>query len=1138
MVLIRKHLSQYQHSLLQFRWVKLVLEVAGNVSFLCAKLLVYPYPLEKLRSDVIVEDRLPVVPWQQRLTFFVTALQALTLFLKAENMPRTRCDAVMLLETMFLMYFIVQCAFKIIAYGGITQYCQGFRSISLNSCELAITAASLVGFVAAMQTSQGINTYTARDPEDPAPSTPVVNVGPAPGLPVLFLARHFRVFSLVLAVPGMRKLFQDAFRCGVKSVVLVVVFCILILSLMAQQLFGGVILASLSGRIAQTPYMASFEHSLFFGWLLMSGEDILNMIVDGYHQFGTPLILYVIMGGMLLRLIVMKGCLATLIDNFEHNDHEKIERQLYCMDKAQRIKEQDERHMAVCELERAQIFRFSEFQFERAEAVETGGFNSESLDPPRLISLAFTAQHLSDDVGQKVRIELAPAVAGRGGLVLLYHLSTAPKDLQKKMPILFSKASLLERQIPILGCEILPQSQYRARNIAQPSPFGFVFRPDVNNRALASLHKVHEETLVWFNSKSRMLEWLTQLSDLGAAVALDDVLRACALMEKQSSPLDLVGFTAEDVVNDGNMQSLEMIMTKNQSTSRSNTQGGTSPLQKLKRLAVKLRRTLFPPMDITREQEGPKHNLMRQVFSSKFYEISSLLVVTACVATTSLDPPTSESIIPLSRREGVLFNAAFLGIFIFEWLAKCFTYGIRHTLTDPWEHVHLFVTLSMAADQLITVLWEHDEVARPVDNVIVCIRLTRVLRPVLIVRRLRVVKRSMDALWIAKGQIFLCFCMATLLAFVVISMYVETFSGRLHGCNFPLQPRHECTGLSFKPALTSGIGVTLQSSLREAREAAHLVPSDAGSIILVPLVWAPSEINFDDQLNAITALGVIACPFSQGWGVLAENLMCVRGQGLADFAQGSFIAAMPLMIVILLLHVVLFALLVAVMMRSMRESSGLAFETDAQRAWKATLRLIRRSSMLREIKSRQSLPIHTYTSDEIFDKIDTDSNGELSFAELGPRLKEFGLSEGDKKQLFKLLDKDSDGIVSREEFQAAWDLKMQTLRTDARSCLKTVHTGIRGKCRRVCDSRNIRLLSDFVLSINVMFVAAAGGGGQAARGWGLLTCARLIAVFLLAEQGVEMIAHPRRFKILALRLDKVMRMFHVKSWTDYLRGFC
>ena len=85
-------------------------------------------------------------------------------------------------------------------------------------------------------------------------------------------------------------------------------------------------------------------------------------------------------------------------------------------------------------------------------------------------------------------------------------------------------------------------------------------------------------------------------------------------------------------------------------------------------------------------------------------------VADACVATTSLDPPTSESIIPLSRREGVLFNAAFLGIFIFEWLAKCFTYGIRHTLTDPWEHVHLFVTLSMAADQLITVLWETEEV--------------------------------------------------------------------------------------------------------------------------------------------------------------------------------------------------------------------------------------------------------------------------------------------------------------------------------------------------------------------------------------------------------------------------------------------
>lgn len=254
----------------------------------------------------------------------------------------------------------------------------------------------------------------------------------------------------------------------------------------------------------------------------------------------------------------------------------------------------------------------------------------------------------------------------------------------------------------------------------------------------------------------------------------------------------------------------------------------------------------------------------------------------------------------------------------------------------------------MVVDVVFTVYRDSPELERSLSNLLAVTRVLRLLRPLLVVRRVPWISVAIDALWHARQLVFLCFCLASLFVFQVVAIYQDLYSSRLHHCVDRSVSYNGCVGFYMKEALALGTqAVTRFNPARlDAAIKGGVRPIDGALGILAPLAWVPPEsVHFDTQLEVVTALGMIACPFSQGWGELAEKIMGVRGRGVGT-GLGNWWAALPLMLTILVLHVVLFSLLVAVMIRSIRETNGLAFFTDAQRSWNATKRLIHRSNSL------------------------------------------------------------------------------------------------------------------------------------------------------------------------------------------------
>jgi len=82
-----------------------------------------------------------------------------------------------------------------------------------------------------------------------------------------------------------------------------------------------------------------------------------------------------------------------------------------------------------------------------------------------------------------------------------------------------------------------------------------------------------------------------------------------------------------------------------------------------------------------------------------------------------------------------------------------------------------------------------------------------------------------------------------------------------------------------------------------------------------------------------------------------------------------------------------------------------------------------------------SAPLELSSPHKLFDAIDTDGDGELSFAELGVKMSEYGLSDGEKRDLFNFLDTNGDGKVDRVEFTAGFE-KFQILQRGGKDQLR------------------------------------------------------------------------------------------------------
>jgi hypothetical protein len=246
-----------------------------------------------------------------------------------------------------------------------------------------------------------------------------------------------------------------------------------------------------------------------------------------------------------------------------------------------------------------------------------------------------------------------------------------------------------------------------------------------------------------------------------------------------------------------------------------------------------------------------------------------------------------------------------------------------------------------------------DEMERSTGNFLGAIRVARLLRPMLIARRIRAIQICVDALWRAKEMITICFAMASLVSMVAVAIYVDLYMGRFHACSVPSTPASRCLGVLMTSALKTprgGMHWEIPSSTSAFAQADRL----ARLPILAPMAWNAAEVvDLDSPLHTLQTIGLVACPFSQGWGEIAEIFMCVKGQGIGDGVDNWF-ASIPFMIAVMVLHVIVYALLTAVLVRSIRETSGVAFLSSAQRCWFTTVRLIHRSYSLVTLGAQES----------------------------------------------------------------------------------------------------------------------------------------------------------------------------------------
>ena len=83
------------------------------------------------------------------------------------------------------------------------------------------------------------------------------------------------------------------------------------------------------GKVA---YFDSIAGTMFFVLMLMTGTNSSSSMVDANQSVtGKVLVVFLLVGGIVLELVIMKTFLAVLIDNFESNDKDKILSQLYAL---------------------------------------------------------------------------------------------------------------------------------------------------------------------------------------------------------------------------------------------------------------------------------------------------------------------------------------------------------------------------------------------------------------------------------------------------------------------------------------------------------------------------------------------------------------------------------------------------------------------------------------------------------------------------------------------------------------------------------------------------------------------------------------------------------------------------------------
>ena len=426
---------------------------------------------------------------------------------KYPDQTAAEISAVEFVDSLCQLFFLFVMLLKLAAYGDPRLY----LSLRVNVFDCVVTSASIIAWaVEGQDESKGNHDMT-----------------------VMRLCRIVRILSLARFFPQIYGLVTDAVQDASQmlSALFVIFFCWLIYALVGRQTFEGVALpptAFPSGEqhfqaMGDFFYFDSMAGALFSVVMLMTGSNMsTSMVAVGQASGGSSLIVFLLVGGVVLELVLMKTFMAVLIDNSEMSDKDKVLLQLYEADKRKRGQEEELRRLLVVSATSGHHqCEFSEFAF--SKKIDPVGFEPSTQTQGAVVQQgwAFYCLHGGDDAGRRVWLELL-----ENGVIACWNV-----DITIRRGKSVWVRTHCDAHIPVRNAHVLPQSSARVRSVPQAGPWSCVIRCDCTDPNFLSIMRLHQEHVLCLPSRAALRAWLKTLALFGLLRPPARPLRpACVLL--------------------------------------------------------------------------------------------------------------------------------------------------------------------------------------------------------------------------------------------------------------------------------------------------------------------------------------------------------------------------------------------------------------------------------------------------------------------------------------------------------------------------------------------------------------------------------------------------------------------------------
>jgi hypothetical protein len=447
-------------------------------------------PNSALQCGPVLERDLPEKTYLDAAMTSVTVIQVGAMCWKHPGLNATEVLAMEIIDSVCIWWFFVELLVKLGAYGDPRCY----LALKVNVFDLLVTTISVVAWI-----------IEGQDESESAHALSAVRI-----------MRIARILTLARYWPEIYQLLTETVRDSkhVFAAVFVVVFAWMTYALIGQQCFEGTLLPPAvfpegEQHLAAMGFFAYFDSlagAMFAVVMLLTGSSMTTTIVHADHSpAGKALVVYLLLGGVILELVIMKAFLAVLIDNFELPDKQKVLIQIYDSDRQARIREEGKRRALVAKQLMAQNeCQFQEYNFSK-KIDPVGGEPSAQADCKTVMrGWAFWCLHSQDAPGKRVWLELL-----ENCLLTCWGVSWNGRQWVR---------TGVEVTIPIRNALVLRQSQARVRSAAQAGALSLVLRADCSDPHNVNITFVHLEHVLWLPSRAAVREWVEAFRLFGAFV--------------------------------------------------------------------------------------------------------------------------------------------------------------------------------------------------------------------------------------------------------------------------------------------------------------------------------------------------------------------------------------------------------------------------------------------------------------------------------------------------------------------------------------------------------------------------------------------------------------------------------------------